>query len=125
MWLKVERPLGTVKYYQDPALVADGFMIRMDDIDGCRVIVRDMKSAPTKMRVCLGKFKIKGTVNYESMIVGTDLILFRGMMRLFQCTSCEFIWDKRVGFKMPDGLALDNKCSVVDKPPFGDVINEA
>lgn len=121
MWLKINN-----RYHQDPTLIADGFMIRMDDIDGCRVIVRDIPSAARKMRACLGRFKIKGTFDGEHHHI-RELIMFRGTLRLLLCVECTFIWKRIsvecVGYELADGLSLDSSCSVTDKPSFGTVIN--
>ena len=56
MWVKINH-----EYYQDPLFLGRGFAVRCDDDDGCRMIVRNIKTARDKMleRVRMNDLPIK------------------------------------------------------------------
>lgn len=110
MWLKVGD-----KYIQDPRVYGDGFTIRCDDLDGCRIMIRPMKGWRRKVRACLKSVGLTASFTKTGMV--RDTLRFRGDVRIKECLECTL--EIKGGTK-----DLDGACVVMERPLHGLIIGE-
>jgi len=113
MWLKIGN-----EYCQNPVIIGTDFLIRTDDLDGSRIIVKAQKTSRRKMLASLKKHCIPAKIVGEPRDCGDIL-----RMHLINGIECSLQW-KFEPFVLGSGVELQYDYIVKDRPAFGVVINE-
>ena len=118
MWLRIENT-----YIQDPTIHGIGFMIRNDDVDGSRLIVKKCKTARRKCLAVLRKHKIPAKMDGDLLDV-RDMIISHNILKMQDCVEVHLKWDNApiiLGEMLVDGTSA----IVTEIPAYGKVENEA
>lgn len=126
MWVKMGN-----QYYQDLRLYNIEFALECNDLDGCAFRIRTIKGWKRKINRLIKVYALPIKLSGDEPIAVRAIMRKRSRsekgtdywMELTDCLDTRVSWVDGVDFSISQGLVLDYKNIVNDKPPHGVVIN--